>query len=95
MMWFKYVTVRPGQQKMQNATKEMSQYVIMEPISNSPPLAVTLEVYPDVVILDELDESNVLVEMSEEARDRIRRELPQLVVEPNLPYTTRLSLQLE
>jgi hypothetical protein len=64
------------------------QFVVIGRGQKSPHISVRalLENCPDVVILDELDSSTVLAEMSEDVRKKINRKLPQLVIEPNLQY---------
>jgi hypothetical protein len=42
--------------------------------------------YPKVVLLDSLDESTALVEMTEGDRVRLTRQHPELAIEPNLTY---------
>ena len=42
--------------------------------------------YPRVILLDALDESTALVEMSERDRARLSRQHPELAIEPNITY---------
>jgi hypothetical protein len=45
-----------------------------------------LRQYPKVIVLDKLDDSTALVEMSDIEHERISREHPELLIEPNLLY---------
>lgn len=49
-------------------------------------LAQVLRAYPKVVLLDKVDDSTALVEMSDRDLDRLSRQHPELAIEPNLPY---------
>jgi hypothetical protein len=45
-----------------------------------------LNQYPTVVLVDELDETTALVEMTPRDRMRISRQHPELMIEPNIGY---------
>lgn len=49
-------------------------------------ITLLLRRYPKVVVLDELNDSTALVEMSEMEHKRLSREHPELLIEPNLLY---------
>ena len=64
-----------------------SQYVITQRAGGVTAVSTLLRKDPEVVILDEIDYSTALAEMSEETHQRIQREFPNLVIEPNNAYT--------
>jgi hypothetical protein len=49
-------------------------------------LASILRQYPKVIVLDKLDDSSALVEMSDVEYEQISSEHPELLIEPNLLY---------
>lgn len=49
-------------------------------------LGKVLRAYPKVILLDKLDDSTALVEMSDRDLMRLSRQHPELAIEPNIPY---------
>jgi len=63
------------------------QYVVTQATKGSNvSVAELLAHYPKAIILDELDNSTVLVEMSADMCEQISRNRPDLLIEPNLLY---------
>lgn len=72
-------------------TNEMSNsgataYVVTQGAKPATPLALLLQKYPGVIVLDELDDLTALVQMPEDVHRAIALDLPHLVMEPNLDY---------
>lgn len=72
---------------------EVERYVISRAASGDAsgdsrhtPVADLVDDVQGVRVVGALDDSTALVEMSDDARVRVEREHPQLVVEPNLYY---------
>ena len=66
-----------------SATKR---YVVTPSGSRRVKIGELLRHYPRVILLDALDDSTALVEMSERDRVRLSRRHPELAIEPNIPY---------
>lgn len=65
-------------------------YVVSPSVSGSNMhVASVLSVYPTVKVLDELDDATALVEMSDKDRNRLSRQHPELLIEPNALYTMK------
>jgi hypothetical protein len=62
------------------------QYVITKSGRVGPSVSALLRDYEGVEVLEELDSSTVLAEMSDDALTLVTREIPQLVFEPNIQY---------
>jgi len=52
-------------------------------------VASLLRVYPNVKVLDELDQATALVEMTEKDCKRVSRQHPELTIETNALYTRK------
>jgi len=67
--------------------KATKRYVVTPAMSGSRmQLGQVLSKYPKVILLDRLDDSAALVEMSDRDRTRLARQHPELVIEPNIAY---------
>jgi len=66
----------------------MQQYVVFATLKNASfSLPALLKTYPKIKVLQELDKSAALVEMSADTSRAIAGENPDIVVEPNLRYS--------
>lgn len=69
-----------------NLSSDLEQYVVMRGTHPASSVRSVLAEYPQSVILEELDPSTVLVEMPRDVSQRLAREHPTLLIEPNLRY---------
>jgi hypothetical protein len=67
-------------------SSDLEQYVVIRGTDPTPSVRSVLADYPQSVILDELDPSTLLVEMPRDVSQRLAREHPTLLIEPNLRY---------
>ena len=68
--------------------RENREYVVTRPGKKGGiSVGALLSRYPEVKLLEDLDESTSLVQMSASVCKRIRQEHSDLVIEPNLPYS--------
>lgn len=68
------------------ARSATQRYVVTPSGSRRVKVGELLRHYPRVILLDALDDSTALVEMSERDRIRLSRRHPELAIEPNIPY---------
>ena len=70
-----------------NREVNMNRYIVF--LAGGPPeqtFSKVLGSLPDVTIIEELDSSTVLVEMTDRGRKQLERALPDASVEPNIVY---------